>query len=440
MNRSAVFPFSFRLPVSAIAGPLCGLAMAVSLCAQGEQLTFTGKTDRHPLSYAVGETMTFTVRLVDKSAGNAPVAGRKLVWKTEGDDGAKQSGEATSDEPLVVTATASKPGFVRLTVNVLGADGKVLKGKCEKFDGSAGADVARIVAYPEPVDFDAFWAKRLAAVAAQKGGSTSSVTNEAKGFSVRAFSLPMGEGKSPATGFVAVPVGAKPGALRIDARFHSYGYGPVFFAPRELKTDAICLSVTRQGEEIGREKPYYDELKRAMKNFCFRNTASPETTDQLGMLLRDWRALQWAKTLPEWNGKDVAVAGGSMGGYQALAMAALDPGVTSAWAYIPWHACLAAKEKLGRMGGWAPDWTEALGYFDAANLASRIRCPVVMTIGLGDYVCPPSGEMVLFRNLKGKKKMTVRQNMGHGSDYGVETAVYVIGGNEDFSSWSLPIF
>lgn len=58
-----------------------------------------------------------------------------------------------------------------------------------------------------------------------------------------------------------------------------------------------------------------------------------ETTDQLGMLLRDWRALQWAKTLPEWNGKDVAVAGGSMGGYQALAMAALDPGVTSGSRY-----------------------------------------------------------------------------------------------------------
>jgi len=405
------------------------VAACVSLASSGEQLTFTGKTDKHPLSYAVGETMAFTVRLVDKAAGHVPIKGRKLVWKTEGDDGATRSGEATSDEPLVVMASASKPGFVRLTVNVLGADGKALTGKCEKFDGSAGADVAKIDAYPEPADFDAFWAKRLAAVSAFTGGSTACATNVAKGFAVRTFSLPMGEGENPATGFVAIPVGAKPKSLRIDARFHSYGFGPVFFTSNELKKDAICLSVTRQGEEIGREKAYYDELKASMKGFCFRNTASPDTTDQLKMLLRDWRAIQWAKTLPEWNGRDVAVAGGSMGGYQALAMAALDPGVTSAWAYIPWHACLAGKAKLGRMGGWAPDWTEALGYFDTANFASRIRCPVTMTIGLGDYVCPPSGELVLFRNLKGKKKMTVRQNMGHGSDYGVETAIYVVEGD-----------
>ena len=76
------------------------------------------------------------------------------------------------------------------------------------------------------------------------------------------------------------------------------------------------------------------------------------------------------------------------------------------------------------MGGWLPDWTEELAYIDTANLATRVTCPVTMGIGLGDYVCPPSGEMILFRNLKGPKTMTATQNMGHGSHYGVNSPSY----------------
>ena len=47
-----------------------------------------------------------------------------------------------------------------------------------------------------------------------------------------------------------------------------------------------------------------------------------------------------------------------------------------------------------------------------------------MEIGLGDYICPPSGQMILFRNLKGPKTMKVNQNFGHGAPYGVNTAAY----------------
>ena len=410
------------------------LALALASCAFGENLTFKGVTDKDPLSYKVGEKMAFTVTLVDKDAKNAPVKGRRLVWQFAGDDGKTSKGEATSDEPLTVSTSISKPGFVRLTVDVLGANGKALKGKTEKFDGGAGADVWRIADYPEPADFDAFWKKQLAATAALKGeaklGESRSKAKKAKGYVVRTFELPMGEGERPSTGLVAWPENARPKSLKMKVRVFGYGWGPTNIGAGDLKPDTLVLAITRHGEETDREPAYYTNLKtNVLAGFCFKRTAKADSTDQLKMLLRDWRAVQWAKTLLEWNGKDLLVTGGSMGGFQSLALAALEKSVTRTVVTIPWHACIYGKAKFGRMTGWFPGWTDALGYFGTENFAKRITCPVDMTIGLGDYVCPPSGQMVLYRNLKCPKKLTVRQNMGHGAIYGVETKVYTYEGD-----------
>ncbi len=119
-------------------------AFLLSGICLAENLTFTGTTDKNPLLYKAGEEMRFTVTLVDRDKNNAPVPGRRLKWVRRGDDGKTESGEALSDQPLVVRTSIGKPGFVRLTVNVLDGAGKVVKGAKHSFDGGAGADVAKI--------------------------------------------------------------------------------------------------------------------------------------------------------------------------------------------------------------------------------------------------------------------------------------------------------
>ncbi len=115
--------------------------------------------------------------------------------------------------------------------------------------------------------------------------------------------------------------------------------------------------------------------------------------------------------------------------------AALDPDVSRVSAFIPWCADLAGRKNFGRLGGWTP----ALDDVSLAHLATRVTCPVTMTIGLGDYVCPPSGEVILYANLRGPKTMTVKQNMGHGSEYGpdVETFTLSSDGGADVRTVSL---
>ncbi|NMA46826.1 MAG: hypothetical protein GX945_09725, partial [Lentisphaerae bacterium] len=51
--------------------------------------------------------------------------------------------------------------------------------------------------------------------------------------------------------------------------------------------------------------------------------------------LRVMRSLDFVKTLPEWNGRDLIVVGSSQGGGQAIAAAGLDPQVTLCVAAVP---------------------------------------------------------------------------------------------------------
>ena len=115
---------------------LTGAALLAALSASAEKLAFLGTTDKNPLEYALNETITFTVTLVDKDNGNAAVTGRELKWTLSGDDSSlDDSGTATSDTPLVVTTASSLPGFVRLKVQVKD-NGNWLDDKDNVFDGN----------------------------------------------------------------------------------------------------------------------------------------------------------------------------------------------------------------------------------------------------------------------------------------------------------------
>ena len=71
---------------------------------------------------------------------------------------------------------------------------------------------------------------------------------------------------------------------------------------------------------------------------------------------------------------------------------------------------------IWRRRGWRPGFADGLGYYDPVNQARRITCETVITAGLGDYVCPPSGLSILYNNLKGPKRIEYLQGSTHGGD------------------------
>ena len=221
-------------------------------------------------------------------------------------------------------------------------------------------------------------------------------------------------GGKPVSGYLTWPKGAAAKSLPVKVNFMGYGVT----SARPNCGAGITLSINAHGIENGREKAYYEQLEAGpLKYYAFDKSqnSDPETTYFNGMMLRVLRALEYVKTLPQWNGKDLAVAGGSQGGLQALTAAGLDMDVTNCYALKPW-CCDLGGGTLGRVEGWHPAWTAALGYYDAVNHAKRIRCETTIITGLGDYVCPPSGNSVLYNNIAAPKKIEYIQGSTHGFD------------------------
>lgn len=112
------------------------------------------------------------------------------------------------------------------------------------------------------------------------------------------------------------------------------------------------------------------------------------------------RSIDLLTSLPEWDGKNVIVQGGSQGGALALVTAGLDQRVTACVANHPALSDMAGY-KAGRAGGYphffrntvdmdTPEKIRTMAYYDVVNFAQLIRADTYMTWGFNDDVCPPT--------------------------------------------------
>jgi cephalosporin-C deacetylase len=60
---------------------------------------------------------------------------------------------------------------------------------------------------------------------------------------------------------------------------------------------------------------------------------------------------------------------------------------------------------------------ETLAYFDGFNFAPRVRCPIILNVGLQDNVCPPETGYAAFGRLGSAEKRFYPYD-GHGHEAG----------------------
>ncbi len=373
---------------------------------------FTGDADKNPLEYRCGETIVF--RITPTEDGK-PLAEAEIRWERVGDDGKKETGQAHFDgkEPLILRTSIDRPGFVYYTFNAFDRKGRKLG--LPEYSISAGAEVEKLrAALPEPADFDAFWSGQQARLAALPMDNVKLTPVPQDDKSILSWQFELRAVTGGLCGYISLPKDAEAGSLKAEACFHGYGFGSVpTLSEKAAKEKLLVISVGRHGVRQGMPKEFYEEAKRGtLKDFAFRNNDNPAESDFIFMILRDLRAVEYLKSRPEWNGKDLEVSGGSMGALQALAVAAFDPAVTRLRAEIPWMADVGGVT-MGRVGGWRPEYCPGLDYFDITFLAKRVKCPTDLIIGLGDRVCPASGQLILFNSLTVPRTLTATQSAGH---------------------------
>ena len=383
------------------------------------------KGERADGLYKAGETIRFKVRFL---RNGQPLVGMDLRYKITGDGGLKQSGALKSAAtPQTIETKMERPGILICTVT--GKDDATGKAVSAKL--GAGVDVFKITpGMPKPDDLDEFWKKAKAELAAVPikvlykkeipvPGYIPAATRtylEKKG-GVKLYDIRIAcAGGMPVSGYLAEPVKMEKGKCPGSVTFAGApGYFAAVWVPLSTAgIGGIGLSINAHGVDNGISQEAVKEHRKKVGSW-FRD--DPKQVYIFGMALRALRALQYIKSLPEWNGKDLTVSGGSMGGGQALLAAALDEDVSFCDATAPTFCDWAGGLKQQRSGWPAaltkPKQIKAAAYYDLANLCTYIKAPTVIRTGFLDHLCAPTGHYAIYNRMTCPKLIFHNPGAGH---------------------------
>lgn len=377
--------------------------------------------------YKSGETASCNVLL--KKDGT-PLNGVKarLIVKKEGKTIRSEIFE-TDGKAKTFTGSLDAPGWLYFGFEVLGSDGKALKGKgvCKhrakpSIVTEIGAlfDADKIISPNEcPADFDKFWAKRRAEL--DKVPVEAKLTPlECKEKNVKLYAVEVKcSGSRPVTGYLAVPAEAKPGKCPAVVEFLSWVNGDASktVPVNRAKQGVLAFYATWHGFPVNQTKEFYVKNIRAAVQGGRKDITNRDKWVMGEVYLRVMRALDYIKTRPEWDKKTLVVVGGSLGGAQTAAAAALDKDVTLALVGVPCFSEFDNRKSGRRRSRFAKKEGDrvfnALAYFDIVNFAPRTKCEVFVCTGFADESCDPSKVYAYYNALKCKKSMSTNPATGH---------------------------
>ena len=346
--------------------------------------------------------------------------------------------------PIVIEHTPDAPGFLHVRIYAIDKNGKIVKQSFKRNGrtvtnavcGGYGVmvDPEKLTqSVPEPADFDEFWnqVKSDLAKVPVKAIERKQIPNKVVDiYDVKIACI----GDKPVSGFLCIKKNAKPKSLPAIVTYHGAGvYSASQHASRAL-AGWIALDVNAHGIENGHPKKYYDDLRasfflpKGKTGYPHWGKQDRDTFYFKGMFARVIRALEYVKSLPEWDGKHLVVSGGSQGGAQTLVAAGLDKDVTLAVCTVP-AMCDHAGCTVGHMSGWPrlfsvkKDGTlsdaavaKTAGYYDGVHFAKRIKCPIYFSTGGYDLTCSPTSVYKAYNSIPAgvKKHIDFTPNGNHG--------------------------
>jgi cephalosporin-C deacetylase len=136
------------------------------------------------------------------------------------------------------------------------------------------------------------------------------------------------------------------------------------------------------------------------------------------------RANDFLTALPQFDGQNLAVTGGSQGGGLSIITAGLDKRVKFLASFYPALSDMVGYTK-NRAGGWphvfdknnASNLTDAKiktsAYYDVVNFAKNVVQPGIYTWGFNDETCPPTSMYPTYNVLKSPKELVLFLETGH---------------------------
>lgn len=332
----------------------------------------------------------------------------------------KGEAQLKGGKALIDIGTRTTPGFrdLRLTANV---DGKTYRHHIK-----VGFSVDEIRPYTkEPADFLDFWNKNIEDMRAFPLTYTKTKAEEYCTDKVDCYLLKitLNKQKQAVYAYLFYPKGAQKGQCPVVLCPPGAGIKTIKEPLRHkyyAENGCIRMEMEIHGLNPTLPKETFDDMTKAFNGrdngYLFNGLEDPDRYYMKRVYLALIRCLDLLTSLPEWDGRNVIVQGGSQGGALSMVAAALDNRVTQCIVNHPALSDMAAYS-AGRTGGY-PHFNRVEGmfndktlrtmaYYDVVNFARHITCDTYMTWGYNDDTCPPTTSYAVWNTLTCPKEALI---------------------------------
>jgi cephalosporin-C deacetylase-like acetyl esterase len=186
---------------------------------------------------------------------------------------------------------------------------------------------------------------------------------------------------------------------------------------------AITLEIGIHGIPVTMDASVYTDLsKHALNNYWTYNIDDKDRYYYKRVYLGCVRAVDFIFSLPEFDGSNIVVRGGSQGGALAIVTAALDSRIKGLISFYP-ALCDLTGYLNGRAGGWPhifndptqniPSKVETSKYYDVVNFARQVKAPGFYSWGYNDVTCPPTSMYSAYNVIKAPHTLYLAEETGH---------------------------
>ncbi|MBL7736520.1 MAG: acetylxylan esterase [Chitinophagaceae bacterium] len=380
------------------------------------------KPDRPAAIYKTGEPVTFRVTVLDNGR---PIPRAEIYYEVGPEKmPPAQSGALTiKGSAIIKGGTLSEPGFLRCIVTMQ-AEGKTYRNLC-----TVGFDPLQINAYATaPADFLEFWNNSIAASSKIPLEPVFTPIPERSTDKVNVYEISFNH-YSPGGklyGILCVP--KKEGKYPAVITFPGAGVWPLYGNPALAEKGVITLDMGIHGIPMTLNKELYPALNASALNGYFMfNLDNRDLYYHKRVFLGCIKAIDFLFTLDAFDGKRLAVDGGSQGGALAIVAAALDKRVNYIASLYPALSDLTGYLH-GRAGG-APQMfriedindpiqqkkIETSRYYDIVNFARLLKAPGFYLWGFNDEACAPTSTYAAYNVITAPKELFTDPTLGHWS-------------------------